>query len=66
MSLTGTQCERLSRQLHYAHFSVGDLLRDEVRSQRPQAATIEELMKEGKLIPVVTLFHSCYFRSLKV
>jgi adenylate kinase family enzyme len=46
----GTQCERLVRDFHYYHISVGDVLRDEVKSGSEEGKKLDELMKEAKLV----------------
>ena len=54
----GTMCELAQSQLGWTHLSVGDLLRTERDAGGPMAATIEEYISEGKLVPneiVVTL-----------
>ena len=54
----GTMCELAQSQLGWTHRSVGDLLRAERDAGGPMAATIEEYISEGKLVPneiVVTL-----------
>ncbi|MCL4109821.1 UNVERIFIED_CONTAM: hypothetical protein GTU68_059568 [Idotea baltica] len=51
-------CELAESQLGWTHLSTGDLLRAELEAGGSAAATIEEFMKEGKLVPneiVVTL-----------
>jgi len=54
----GTMCELAESQLGWTHLSTGDLLRDERASGGPTAASIEEFITAGKLVPneiVVTL-----------
>ncbi|KAJ3013559.1 UNVERIFIED_CONTAM: hypothetical protein HDU68_000633 [Siphonaria sp. JEL0065] len=52
----GTQCDKLVETLKYAHLSTGDLLRDEVKRGTPLGSQLEEIMKEGKMVPLeVTL-----------
>lgn len=54
----GTMCELAESQLGWTHLSSGDLLRAERQAGGPTAATIEEFLKAGKLVPnevVVTL-----------
>jgi adenylate kinase family enzyme len=51
----GTQCEILVSDYGYKHLSTGDLLRDEIKNKGPEAASIEEFIKEGKLVPSTTL-----------
>ena len=54
----GTMCELAESQLGWTHLSTGDLLRGERQVGGPTAATIEEFITAGKLVPneiVVTL-----------
>jgi UMP-CMP kinase len=54
----GTMCELAESQLGWTHLSTGDLLRAELQAGGPTAATIEEFITAGKLVPneiVVTL-----------
>ena len=54
----GTMCELAECQLGWTHLSTGDLLRAEREAGGPNAATIEELLAAGKLVPneiIVTL-----------
>jgi UMP-CMP kinase len=54
----GTMCELAETQLGWTHLSTGNLLRSEREARGPTAATIEEFMTAGKLVPneiVVTL-----------
>ncbi|KAF7066969.1 hypothetical protein CFC21_072886 [Triticum aestivum] len=47
----GTQCAKIVSQFGFTHLSAGDLLREEVKSDTEQGATIKNLMHEGKLVP---------------
>jgi adenylate kinase len=50
----GTQCDRIkARYPGVVHLSAGDLLRDEVKSGSALGQKCGELMKEGKLVPMV-------------
>ena len=54
----GTMCELAQSQLGWIHLSMGDMLRAEREAGGPTAATIEELLKAGQLVPneiIVTL-----------
>lgn len=54
----GTMCELAEGQLGWTHLSTGDLLRAEREAGGATAATIEEYMTAGKLVPngiIVTL-----------
>jgi broad-specificity NMP kinase len=48
----GTQCERIVAKYGFKHLSAGDLLRDEVKSGSAVGKKCEEIMKEGKLVPM--------------
>lgn len=57
----GTMCELAESQLGWTHLSTGDLLRAEREAEGPAAATIEEFITVGKLVPneiVVTLLRN--------
>lgn len=47
----GTQCVKLAEKFGFAHFSAGDLLRAEVKSGSEQGVMIDEMIKEGKIVP---------------
>ncbi|MDA0587881.1 MAG: nucleoside monophosphate kinase [Planctomycetota bacterium] len=47
----GTMCELAESQLGWTHLSTGDLLRTELEAGGPTAATIDEFMTAGKLVP---------------
>ena len=47
----GTMCQLAESQLGWTHLSTGDLLREEREAGCPTAATIEEFMTAGKLVP---------------
>ncbi|MGZ0174900.1 MAG: nucleoside monophosphate kinase [Planctomycetales bacterium] len=47
----GTMCELAESQLGWTHLSTGDLLRAEREAGGPAAATIEEFITAGKLVP---------------
>ncbi len=47
----GTMCELAESQLGWTHLSMGDLLRAELEAGSPTAATINEFMTAGKLVP---------------
>jgi len=54
----GTMCKLAESQLGWNHLSTGDLLRAERQVGGPTAATIEEFLTAGKLVPneiIVTL-----------
>ena len=47
----GTMCELAESQLGWTHLSTGDLLRAAREAGGPTAATIEEIIAAGKLVP---------------
>ena len=49
----GTQCERLVAEFGLTHLSSGDLLREEVARGSLQGQSIQQLMREGNLVPPV-------------
>jgi len=48
----GTQCAHLVSDLGYEHISSGDLLRNEVKNKSPIGLQVEDLMREGKMVPL--------------
>ena len=48
----GTQCANLVRDLGFVHLSAGDLLREERDSGSKDAELINNIIKEGKIVPV--------------
>ena len=51
----GTQCAKIVEEFGYVHLSAGDLLRQEVSKGNEWGQMIENIMKEGNLVPQVTL-----------
>ncbi|KAL3677744.1 hypothetical protein R1sor_020700 [Riccia sorocarpa] len=47
----GTQCAKLVDQYGFVHLSAGDLLRAEVKSGSPDGTMIQNMIKEGKIVP---------------
>ncbi|KAL5483844.1 hypothetical protein EMCRGX_G020260 [Ephydatia muelleri] len=47
----GTQCDRIVQDFGFTHLSAGDLLREEVAKGTSQGKQLEEMMKQGKLVP---------------
>ena len=50
----GTQCAKIVDEFGYIHLSAGDLLRQEVAKGNERGQMIENIMKEGNLVPQVT------------
>ncbi|CAG0920984.1 unnamed protein product [Notodromas monacha] len=51
----GTQCEKLKEKYGFVHLSTGDLLREEVSGGSELGKRLEEIMKEGQLVPIDTV-----------
>lgn len=47
----GTQCSFLVDKFGFEHFSAGDLLRKEVSSGSEQGVIIDDMIKDGKIVP---------------
>ncbi|XP_042435689.1 UMP-CMP kinase 3-like isoform X1 [Zingiber officinale] len=47
----GTQCTKIAENFGFTHLSVGELLREEVKSGSEDGAMIRNMMKEGKIVP---------------
>lgn len=47
----GTQCAQLVERFGFDHFSAGDLLRAEVKSGSDEGKMIDDMIKEGKIVP---------------
>lgn len=47
----GTQCARLVSEFGLLHVSAGDLLRAEVKSQSEQGKMIDEMIRQGLIVP---------------
>ena len=50
----GTQCGRIVHDFGFTHLSAGDLLREEVARGTPRGRQLQEIMREGKLVPGVS------------
>jgi len=64
----GTMCALAEGQLGWTHLSTGNLLRAEREAGGPTAATIEEFITGGKLVPneiTVTLLHNAMERATR-
>uniref|UniRef100_A0A1B6D931 adenylate kinase n=1 Tax=Clastoptera arizonana TaxID=38151 RepID=A0A1B6D931_9HEMI len=48
----GTQCDKIVEKYKYTHISTGDLLRDEVKSGSKRGKALQQIMKEGALVPM--------------
>jgi len=63
----GTQCERLIKRYGFQHLSSGDLLRDEVASGSDKGKELNEMMKNGVLVPravVLDLIKAAMLKNL--
>ncbi|KAG5565314.1 hypothetical protein RHGRI_001269 [Rhododendron griersonianum] len=47
----GTQCENIVRHFGYTHLSAGDLLRAEIKSGSENGTMIQNMIKDGKIVP---------------
>ncbi|OMO75785.1 Adenylate kinase [Corchorus olitorius] len=62
----GTQCSKIVQHFGFCHLNVGDLLQAEVESGSDYGKMIQDLKKEGKLVPsdvVVKLLQQAMQRS---
>jgi adenylate kinase len=50
-SIKGTQCEKIVKEYGYTHLSSGDLLRAEVAAGTKRGQQLNEMMKNGQLVP---------------
>lgn len=64
----GTMCQLAETQLGWTHLSTGNLLRAELQAGGPTAATIEEYITAGKLVPneiTVTLLRNAMEKATR-
>ncbi|KAK0583097.1 hypothetical protein LWI29_033322 [Acer saccharum] len=47
----GTQCANIVKHFGYTHLSAGDLLRAEIKSGSENGTMIQNMIKEGKIVP---------------
>ncbi|CAN0900428.1 UMP-CMP kinase 3 [Linum grandiflorum] len=47
----GTQCTNIVEHFGYTHLSAGDLLRAEIKSESENGTMIQNMIKEGKIVP---------------
>jgi len=47
----GTQCTKIVDNFGFVHLSAGDLLRDEIKSGNENGTMIQNMIKEGKIVP---------------
>ncbi|KAI8572524.1 hypothetical protein RHMOL_Rhmol01G0206100 [Rhododendron molle] len=47
----GTQCQNIVRHFGYTHLSAGDLLRAEIKSGSENGTMIQNMIKDGKIVP---------------
>ncbi|XP_027335881.1 UMP-CMP kinase 3-like isoform X2 [Abrus precatorius] len=50
----GTQCANIVQNFGYTHLSAGDLLRAEIKSGSENGTMIQNMIKEGKIVPSET------------
>ena len=66
----GTQCGHIVQDFGFTHLSAGDLLREEVAKGTPRGQQLQEIMREGKLVPGVSdcaLQHIvCFYSSVSM
>lgn len=47
----GTQCAKIVEEYGFTHLSAGDLLRDEIKSGSSHGTMIQNMIKDGKIVP---------------
>jgi len=47
----GTQCQNVVNKFGFVHLSAGDLLREEIKSGSQHGTMIEEMIKQGQIVP---------------
>jgi adenylate kinase family enzyme len=52
----GMQCEMLSKAFEYAHISIGDVFREEIKNKTVLGRKIERDLKNGVIIPLVLTY----------
>ena len=50
----GTQCEKIVSEFGFTHLPAGDLLREEAASGSERGQQVQEMMRQGKLVPPVS------------
>lgn len=51
----GTLCDKIVAKYGFTHISTGDLLRDEVSTGSERGQELVKIMKEGALVPTVSV-----------
>ncbi|CAM8913441.1 unnamed protein product [Rhodiola kirilowii] len=62
----GTQCANIVKHYGFTHLSAGDLLRAEIKSGSENGNMIQEMIKEGKIVPseiTIKLLHRAMLES---
>ncbi|KAJ6799720.1 UMP-CMP kinase 3-like [Iris pallida] len=62
----GTQCANIVQHYGFTHLSAGDLLRAEIKSGSENGAMIQNMIKEGKIVPsevTIKLLHKAMLDS---
>ena len=60
----GTQCSMIKSKYGYTHLSVGDVMREEVKSGSQLGLTLDDSMKDGTLVPTEVSY--CLWSGLLV
>lgn len=62
----GTQCANIVKHFGYTHLSAGDLLRAEIKSGSENGTMIQNMIKDGKIVPsevTIKLLHRAMLES---
>uniref|UniRef100_A0A7N0U8G6 UMP-CMP kinase n=1 Tax=Kalanchoe fedtschenkoi TaxID=63787 RepID=A0A7N0U8G6_KALFE len=62
----GTQCANIVKRYGFTHLSAGDLLRAEIKSGSENGKMIQEMIKDGKIVPsevTIKLLHRAMLES---
>ena len=56
----GTQCSMIKAKYGYTHLSVGEVMREEVKSGSQLGLTLDDNLKDGTLVPSEVRLHGCH------